>query len=260
MAHRSPSPKVFSGDIFGYLLVLGQCPIPRKNALRYYSCRCICGTVKSIRGHSLLSGNTKSCGCRKAQMNAESKRLPDEAAAVNSVRCSYRIKATKRGLPFLLSKDDVRCLITAGCRYCGMTASNSFKANGNEFRYNGIDRVNSDDGYTLDNSVSCCSSCNRAKMAMPRGDFLSWVARVTTHQQAVKVASITKGYFVAMVAYQSGSEAIVNPSTTRDDIVMLVRSREIKDIVFIHEITGSDVVDRTIEIMLIRFEHTSPKD
>lgn len=40
-----------------------------KNAL--WKCRCECGTEKIIRAHTLLSGNTLSCGCLKSERTKE---------------------------------------------------------------------------------------------------------------------------------------------------------------------------------------------
>ena len=43
---------------------------------------------------------------------------------------------------------------------------------------NGIDRLDSSKGYTIDNCVSCCSVCNTAKLEMDVDDFKEWVVRV----------------------------------------------------------------------------------
>ena len=43
---------------------------------------------------------------------------------------------------------------------------------------NGIDRLDSAFGYTLENCVPCCKYCNTAKNTMLVSDFLSWVSRV----------------------------------------------------------------------------------
>lgn len=49
------------------------------------------------------------------------------------------------------------------------------------FTYNGIDRLNNDEGYTVENTVTCCSVCNRAKHTMGFEAFRAWIARVYTH-------------------------------------------------------------------------------
>lgn len=47
-----------TGIKFGKLLVIGQ-----SSQKGYWRVHCDCGTEKSVRGSSLNSGNTKSCGC-----------------------------------------------------------------------------------------------------------------------------------------------------------------------------------------------------
>ena len=41
-----------------------------------------------------------------------------------------------------------------------------------------IDRVDSDRGYTKENSVTCCKYCNFAKHTMSEDDFYKWIRKV----------------------------------------------------------------------------------
>lgn len=47
--------------------------------------------------------------------------------------------------------------------------------------YNGIDRVDSSLGYTVDNVVPCCKLCNQAKNNLSKQEFVDWVKRVYDH-------------------------------------------------------------------------------
>ena len=49
---------------FGKLVAV-SCTGTIKGGYRTWLCKCDCGKTKIIRAHSLLSGNTKSCGCNK---------------------------------------------------------------------------------------------------------------------------------------------------------------------------------------------------
>ncbi len=66
------------------------------------------------------------------------------------------------------------------CNYCGDPPScTMYNRNKSDFYiYNGIDRVDNNVGYVLDNAVSCCKVCNRAKYNMAEEEFLSWTERL----------------------------------------------------------------------------------
>jgi len=53
------------GKKFYYYTIIGECDVFTKtnNKLRGVICKCDCGNIKNIKLASILSGNTKSCGC-----------------------------------------------------------------------------------------------------------------------------------------------------------------------------------------------------
>lgn len=51
------------GEKFGLLTVLGLDTEKSEPKKKYWICQCECGTIKSIRSTSLISGDTQSCGC-----------------------------------------------------------------------------------------------------------------------------------------------------------------------------------------------------
>lgn len=57
-----------TGQRFGRLTVIG---FDKQDEFRQYMwlCKCDCGNVVSIRGYSLRSGNTQSCGCIQKETN-----------------------------------------------------------------------------------------------------------------------------------------------------------------------------------------------
>ena len=46
------------------------------------------------------------------------------------------------------------------------------------YRCNGVDRVDNNIGYTLENSVSCCSWCNSMKNILPVNEFLNKIKKI----------------------------------------------------------------------------------
>lgn len=77
--------------------------------------------------------------------------------------------ADRRGLGWTLSYDQYYCLIKCPCYYCGGKL--------NETRI-GLDRLDNTLGYTLHNSVPCCSDCNRIKCHLLTSAEMLEVAKV----------------------------------------------------------------------------------
>ena len=62
------------GNIYGYLTVIDRGHNDKEGRAQWV-CQCKCGNIITVRGKSLRTGNTKSCGCyqkeRAAQSNME---------------------------------------------------------------------------------------------------------------------------------------------------------------------------------------------
>ena len=105
-----------------------------------------------------------------------------------STRPSFFIKrANKLNISFEITKDEFKFLITQPCYYCGDTESNccwnkySRKKNKNttdKLLYNGLDRIDSNLGYTKENIVPCCAFCNLAKLDYSEEEFISKVIKI----------------------------------------------------------------------------------
>lgn len=66
MAHNT---KNLLGKTFNQLTVLSQADTKNKRAM--WLCLCTCTNTKIARGKDLISGNTKSCGCRSSVVTSE---------------------------------------------------------------------------------------------------------------------------------------------------------------------------------------------
>jgi hypothetical protein len=75
--------------------------------------------------------------------------------SVNSRLDAIKRSAMKRDLPWELEDDTAKSLMTSACVYCGLLEL--------DVRANGIDRLDSSKGYTIENCVPCCKSCNFMK-------------------------------------------------------------------------------------------------
>src|SRR5207237_7336925 len=124
-------------------------------------CRWECETKRAERGDRLVNGNSLSCGCYNKERVSEVGRLAYGESSRNYVVAKYKKNAAIRNIPFYLTDEEACELFAGECAYCGRALSNcriSDRSHG-EFRYNGIDRVDNNKGYTSDNCVSFCCDC-----------------------------------------------------------------------------------------------------
>ena len=154
-----------------------------KNGMPYYLCLCSCGTYKELHAGSIKRGDTKSCGCLAVENNKKQGKLtfklPVGEAALNTLYKSYIRRSKQRDLLFELTKEQFKKITSSCCYYCNRPPKSNIKTitrrlNGDYF-YNGIDRVNNTLGYTIQNSVPCCKTCNIAKRNLTIDEFKSWV-------------------------------------------------------------------------------------
>ena len=66
----------------------------------------------------------------------------------------------------------IKTLIRMECFYCGKTTTEGSLKERIIGDYNGIDRIDSNVGYTIDNCVACCKNCNYIKNTMDIGSFI----------------------------------------------------------------------------------------
>lgn len=143
--------------------------------------KCQCGKEKRFWKYSAIT-KQKTCGCGtdSAGLTKEKRRM------LKSRLNSYRRGAYKRGLDWSISYEDFAKITLENCAYCNKAPQrlNYFEnapslqkdsPNSDWEKYsiyfNGLDRIDSDEGYSLDNVVPCCKYCNRAKSDMSFDDF-----------------------------------------------------------------------------------------
>ena len=117
---------------------------------------------------------TSSLNMRK-NTNAIHKYTAEESAIMN-VYVKYKSSAKTAKRIFALSFNEFRSLISKRCYYCNSEPTNNSRSNGLTsiiVKYNGLDRVDSSKGYTLDNIVPCCGDCNTMKLDMTTDEFFN---------------------------------------------------------------------------------------
>lgn len=93
---------------------------------------------------------------------------------------------TRKQKEFKLTPQEFAHLIHSNCYYCGEppTADNIWNKSGKRkldldiIRINGIDRIDSNKGYFIDNCVPCCPQCNRMKLDYTTEAFLQKIRQI----------------------------------------------------------------------------------
>jgi hypothetical protein len=192
--------EILPGQIFGKLTVIKNVGYPSYvvSKINYYLCQCTCGKQKEIRRNHLLSGKSTTCGCGVRERNLKER-------GTISYTCLFNVckqGALSRKLEFSLTKEEHKNIITKSCHYCGAEPKywNVGKTKEGLIRsyrtpidieraavyVNGVDRVDSKQGYTIENTVPCCFPCNTAKWESSRDDFIKHCRKIVAFQDAKK--------------------------------------------------------------------------
>ena len=197
------APAKLTGKRFGSLLVVKRSGNNRFGGTRWI-CRCDCGVEGIFNAINLLQGNSKSCGCgrkaradrellkdrmRKAQKLCPSNRVPVERACFNRVLRTYRKGARDRNLHWCLDYPAFERLLRSPCFYCGRAPHQKAKCRRGHVLYTGIDRVDSSQGYTPENVLPSCGTCNYMKASKDMRTFLSHIRSIYAHRFAVEELS-----------------------------------------------------------------------
>ena len=139
-------------------------------ALRYVGCiktcsywwvRCDCGTEKRVDGRALRPGRTISCRCRLRDFNKAGRLRPYEGLYNLFVRAAT--VDVNKGLSVTYD-DFFEFTKIKECYYCKAPINWIGEYSAKGARYN-LDRKDNGGGYTVENCVVCCTTCNFAKGA-----------------------------------------------------------------------------------------------
>lgn len=143
---------------------------------------CDCGAVKDVDQWALKKGGTRSCGCiqkERATAMCKKRALPNGEAARNDVIYKYKLRAKKENIEWKLTDEQCEKFFKGDCAYCGTEPQREKKLNySSTYVYNGIDRIDNQKGYTVENSVSCCMRCNYMKSNLSLADFYEHIKKI----------------------------------------------------------------------------------
>lgn len=179
------------GKVFGELTVVRPASKDLYGHSRWV-CLCSCGKECTVSTTNLRTKHSTSCGHLKrfrlrdyvrANGPTNVKHADPMTKMHNSVLRSYRYGATSRGLDWNLTREQALQMILGNCHFCGSPPNNLKKrcsggSTERPFLYNGLDRLDSAQGYYPENVVTCCRICNRAKSDLPLPEFREWLSRI----------------------------------------------------------------------------------
>lgn len=157
---------------FNRWLVLSRAPNNKDNDAMWF-CRCDCGTERIVRGVVLRNGESRSCGCYQRECAQNLKALPYGEGSFRQIFNTYKQLAKARELCFELTREEFRKLTKGNCHYCGIEPRQVLQRHcSTPYTYNGVDRLDSDIGYTTKNCVPACGTHNLMKLDMSVNEFL----------------------------------------------------------------------------------------
>lgn len=182
--------KLYPGLKINRFIVIGFCDIKMQ-----WKLLCECGTIYYSGAKKILKDNTKSCGC----LNTE-KRKEKAIIQINKSSDPNPIQAIAKRVFNRYSDGDLTfdmfyAMSQIDCFYCGIGKINKqtkepsqysylYELSKEEltFRYNGLDRINSDLPHNKDNCVPSCVVCNRGKSDMSQAKFLEYLNKIAKHK------------------------------------------------------------------------------
>jgi hypothetical protein len=107
----------------------------------------------------IKKSNHKCLDCGSKIIQSRNGRLRNCFFCQKTRRAKYLAK--ERHISFNLTPEQFKNLWQAPCYYCG-----------SEIKTIGIDRINNNEGYILNNVVSCCKICNFMKGKLSKKVFI----------------------------------------------------------------------------------------
>lgn len=162
--------------------------------------RCACGVEKKLRACDVFTKRgRRSCGCSQKRLSIETRKKPNAGFQAQFVR--YRVNAKSRKIPFDLDLTAFMSIARQDCYYCGVAPEDRKNAVLNAIAWevrarsrnvcidedyyscvmNGVDRVDNSKGYSSENCVSACQTCNLMKWKHNQGEWVSHIKRIAKH-------------------------------------------------------------------------------
>lgn len=188
-----PQKQDLIGKRFGRLLVInyyGRVPYPMdKNHKTQpaWICNCDCGKKVIKTSRALLHDGTKSCRCLQKEIGSVNGRKNIKPSTfINRYYKIYVYQAKRKGISWNLTIKEFTNYILQDCYLCGQSPEPKSLCRAKYYKedtsYNGIDRLDSSKGYSLENCRPCCSRCNKLKLDLSLKEFLLHIKKIIRYR------------------------------------------------------------------------------
>ena len=140
-----------------------------------YSVRNTCKECRKIeRKEYKLRPDVLAASKKYYQDNKDSfrERMNNHYHTLNGQYHQYKKRAKKANLLFEFSENECLLFYNTNCYYCG-----------DKIKGIGIDRLDNSIGYTKNNCVPCCSTCNFMKHVLNIEEFKQHLLKIINHLQ-----------------------------------------------------------------------------
>lgn len=164
--------KQYEGLKNGVLTCIKDLGIQQNNNKREHLLKVLCercGKMSIVRTDKLTSKIYIPQSCTYCINDLQKEIADKKYKDSRQFRRKYRSiieNAKSRNIKVLLTQDEIKSIIDQPCYYCGETKNI------------GIDRIDSNKDYTLDNCVPCCKICNRMKNKFSLSVFLDKIDKI----------------------------------------------------------------------------------
>ena len=105
-------------------------------------------------------------------------KITDPKTVLGKRAATIQKGAQIRGIEFKLTSEQIDEISQRPCEYCGEPPTHRYKSG---YIGNGIDRIDSDEGYIIENSQACCVECNIFKGRMQHEEFINRIQKIAKH-------------------------------------------------------------------------------
>lgn len=221
MANLTKHKYNLEGQIFEKWTVLNRDTM-RKNGQTYWFCRCMCESVSSVSQTHLLTGHSKGCRACSHPTGKNSKLWKGAGDISGNFLYSLKNNAKSRNIDLSVTGQELWDLFINQNKKCALSGMPiSLKMTRFEDKSNStasIDRINSNEGYTLKNVQWVHKDINFMKQSYSQDYFVSLCESVTKNQTVNKMNNINHSEMVKVLIKKGN---IILSELTANDVNLL---------------------------------------